>query len=99
MTPTLSRTNSVAISATRSLRPSAAVLDCYGSTFDPTEFAQPLHKGGGPLASGRGRARTQEADRRRLCRLLRARSERRCDRSNDRALEKRDEISALHVPP
>ena len=30
------------------LRP--AILDRDSSAFDPAEFAQPLHKGGGPLA-------------------------------------------------
>ena len=37
-----------------SLRP--AILDRDGATLDPAEFAQPLHKSGGPLARGRSRA-------------------------------------------
>jgi hypothetical protein len=53
MTPTLSRTNSAAIWAERSLRPSAhAILDRDGATFDPTEFAQPLRESGDPLTVG-----------------------------------------------
>jgi hypothetical protein len=34
-----------------------AKLNRNGSVFDPVEFAQPLHKGGSPLASGRGGTR------------------------------------------
>jgi hypothetical protein len=29
-----------------------SVLDCNIATFDPTELAQPLHKGGDPLTFG-----------------------------------------------
>ena len=79
MTSTLSRTNSAAISAKRSLRPSAQRYSIATvATLDPAEFAQPLHKSGGPLALGRRRARTQEPDGRQLRRLLRARRERPC---------------------
>jgi len=44
MTSTFSRTNSAANSAKRSLRPSAAIFDRNGASFDPAEFAQSLHK-------------------------------------------------------
>ena len=37
------------------LRP--VIFDRDGATFDPTEFAQPLHKRGDPLGLGCGRAR------------------------------------------
>ena len=57
-----------------SLRP--AILDRDGAALDPAEFAQPLHKGGGPLAPSRRRARAQEPDGRQLRRLLRPRRER-----------------------
>ncbi len=53
-----------------------AILDRDSATLDPAEFAQPLHKSGGPLALGRGSARAQEPDSRQLRRLLRARRER-----------------------
>ena len=32
-------------------------LNRNGLALDPAEFAKPLHKGGGPLASGRGSTR------------------------------------------
>ena len=65
-----------------SLRP--AILDRDGATLDPAEFAQSLHKGGGPLAPGRRRGRAQEPDGRQLRRLLRARRERpRCPRRQE----------------
>ena len=57
MTSTFSRTNSAAISAialAASLRP--AILDRDGAALDPTEFAQPPHKSGDPMAPGRRRA-------------------------------------------
>ena len=44
------------------LRP--AIFDRDGATFDPTEFAQPLHKSGDPLGLGGRRARAKESDRR-----------------------------------
>ena len=53
-----------------------AILDRDGAALDPAEFAQPLHKGGGPMAPVRRRARAQEPDGRQLPRLLRARRER-----------------------
>ena len=74
-----------------SLRP--AILDRDGATLDPTEFAQPLHESGDPLAVGRRRARAQEPDGRQLAGLLRARRERPRRR---RAAEKRDELAAFH---
>ena len=93
MTSTLSRTNSAAISAialAASLRP--AILDRDGATLDPAELAQPLHKGGGPVAPVRSRARAQEADGRQLARLLRVRRE----RPSRRAADERDELAPLH---
>src|SRR5262245_62204687 len=57
-----------------SLRP--PIFDCDGATLDPAEFAQPLHKGCGPLALGCRRGPTQEPDGRHLARLLRTRRER-----------------------
>ena len=95
MTSTLSRTNSAAISAKRSvasLRP--AIFDRDGAALDPAEFAQPLHKSGSPLAPGRRRARAQEPDSRQLRRLLRARRERPRGR---RAAEQADELAPPHA--
>src|SRR5262245_25583582 len=43
---------------------------------DPSEFAQPLHKSGDPMALDRRCARAQETDGRQLSRLLRSRRER-----------------------
>ena len=75
-----------------SLRP--AILDRDGATLDPAEFAQPLHKSGGPWAPGRRRGRAQEPDGRQLRRLLRTRRERpRCRR----AAEQRDELAPLSL--
>ena len=82
----LGRDLGVALAA--SLRP--AILDRDGAALDPAEFAQPLHKSGGPLAPGRRRGRAQEPDGRQLPRLLRARRER---PSGRRAAEKRDELA------
>src|SRR5262249_22624866 len=74
-----------------SLRPS--IFDCHSASIDPTEFAQPLHKSGGPFALGCPRARAQISDGRQLARLLRPRRERpRCCR----AAEQRDELAPLH---
>ena len=76
-----------------SLRP--AILDRDGATLDPAEFAQPLHKSGGPLAPGRRRARAQEPDGRQLRRLLRARRERpRAAAPPRRVMNSRRRISA-----
>ena len=44
-----------------------AILDRDGAALDPTEFAQSLHKSGGPLGA---RARAQEPDSRQFSRLL-----------------------------
>src|SRR5262249_25084944 len=46
------------------------------ATFHPTEFAQPLHECGEPLALDQGRGGAQESDGRQLARRLRARRER-----------------------
>ena len=72
----LELTSSAASSAKRSLRPSAQRYSIATATLHPAEFAQPLHKGGDPCPSGRGRALAQEADGRQLTRLLRPRRER-----------------------
>src|SRR5262249_27147087 len=74
-----------------SLRP--AVFDRDRASFDPAEFAQPLHKSSGQLALRGRRSRAQESDGRQLPRRLRAHRERPCGR----AAEQRDELAALHV--
>jgi glycine/D-amino acid oxidase-like deaminating enzyme len=51
-----------------------AILDRDGATFEPAEFAQSLHKCGGPFALDGRRERAQEPDSRQLRRLLRART-------------------------
>jgi len=56
MTSAFSRTNSAAISAASVL---PAIFDYDGSTFDPSEFTQPRHKGSCPGTPGRS-VRTQE---------------------------------------
>jgi hypothetical protein len=66
-----------------SLRP--AILDRDRAPLDPAELAQPLHKGGGPLAPVRRRARSEEPDHRHS-RLLRTRRKRPRDRSAKAAL-------------
>src|SRR5262249_54641015 len=72
------------------LRP--AILDHDRAPLDPAEFAQPLHKGGGPWAPSRRYGSPQVPDCRQLCGLLRARRERprRC------AAKQRDELAPLH---
>ena len=57
-----------------SLRP--AIFDRDGASFNPSEFAQSLHKSSGQLALPSWRSRPQESDDRHLARLLRARRER-----------------------
>src|SRR5262245_16135865 len=56
------------------LRP--ANLNRDVATFHPTEFAQPLHECGEPLALDQGRGGAQESDGRQLAGLLSARRER-----------------------
>src|SRR5262245_19299228 len=89
MTSTFSRTNSAAISANCSVRPSAQ-RKWVGTTLDPAAFAQLLHKQGHPLAIGRRCGLAQVPDGRQLPRLLRARRERPCRR---RAAEQRYELA------
>src|SRR5262249_13440201 len=74
-----------------------ANLDCDGATFDPTKFAQSLHKSIGPLPLGRGRGRAQVPDGRQLAWLLRAR----CEWPRCRAADQRYELAPFHcaVPP
>jgi hypothetical protein len=69
-----------------------AVLDRHVAALDPTEFAQPLHKGGGPVSPGRGRADAEEPDSRQVPRLLRARRE----RPRGCTAEQRDELAPPH---
>ena len=58
MTSTFRRTNSAAISAKRSARPSAQRYSiAIGAALDPAEFAQSLHKSGRPMARIRRRGR------------------------------------------
>jgi hypothetical protein len=71
-----------------------AILDRDVATVDPAEFAQSLHKCGGPFASGRTRALAQETDGRHFARLLRACHERpRCSRAD----EQRDELAPFQL--
>src|SRR5262249_12745658 len=72
------------------LRP--ANLNRDVATFHPTEFAQPLHECGEPLALDQGRGGAQESDGRQLAGLLRARRE----RPRRRAAEQRYERAPLH---
>ena len=66
-----------------------AILDRDGATLDPAEFAQSLHKGGGPFGSGRTRALAQETNGRHR-RLLRARRKRhRCRAGQSPAMNPR----------
>src|SRR5215471_18658948 len=73
------------------LRP--ANLNRDVATFHPTEFAQPLHECGEPLALDQGRGGAQESDGRQLAGLLRARRER---PRRHRAAEQRDERAPFH---
>src|SRR5262245_16233641 len=73
-----------------SLRP--AIFDRDGASFDPAEFAQPLHKSSGPLALRGGRSRAQESDGRQPRGLLRARRK----RPRGRSAEEGDELAAPH---
>src|SRR6516164_8045157 len=74
-----------------SLRP--AIFDRDGASFDPAEFAQPLHKSSGQLALRGRRSRAQESDGRQPRSLLRTR----CERPHDRhATEEGDELASPH---
>src|SRR5215831_15628730 len=72
------------------LRP--ANLNRDVATFHPTEFAQPLHECGEPLALDQGRGGAQESDGRQLAGLLRARRE----RPRGCTAEQRDELATFH---
>ena len=93
MTSTLSRTNSAAISAKRSERPSAQRTSI--ATVRPS--IQPSSRSRCTKAATHGLAAEgvpdQKPDGRQLCRLLRARRERPRRR---RAAEQRDELAAVH---
>src|SRR5262249_1773972 len=91
ITSTLSRTNSAAISAKRSGRPSAHRYSYDGAALAPAEHAEPLGKGDSPLALSRWSRAAQPSDRRHPC-LLRARRE----RPRRRAAEQRDELAPRH---
>src|SRR6478609_11965289 len=69
-----------------------ASLDRDGATLNPTEFAQSLHKGGGPWTLSGRRARTQVSNGRQPARLLRPCRDRPCRRAS----EQRDELAPLH---
>src|SRR5262249_28743704 len=79
-----------AVALIASFRP--AVLDRDGTTLDPAEFVQSLHKSSNPLAHGPSGTHAQEADGRQLSRLLRARRK----RPGRRGAEQRDELAAFH---
>src|SRR5262249_746438 len=74
------------------LRP--ANLNRDVATFHPTEFAQPLHECGEPLALDQGRGGAQESDGRQLAGLLRVGRERPRDR---RAAEQQDEVAPSYA--
>src|SRR5262249_28900973 len=69
-----------------------AIFDRDGAILDPSELAEPLHKGGDPLALDRMSGWTQVPDGRRVSRPLRARRE----RPRGRAGKQRDELASLH---
>ena len=94
MTSTLSRTNSAAISAKRSLRPSAQrySIATVRPSIQPSSRSRCTKAAVHWLWVGR-RARAQEPDGRQLRRLLRARRERPRRR---RAAEQRDELAPSH---
>ena len=94
MTSTLSRTNSAAISAKRSLRPSAQrySIATVRPSIQPSSRSR-CTKAAVHWLCGRRRARAQEPDGRQLARLLRARRERPRGR---RAAEQRDELAPSH---
>ena len=90
MVSTLRRTNSAAISANCSLRPSAQrELDDDCAAFDPTEFAQSRYETGGPLRLRCRCGGTENPDGRQPRRLLRTRGERqrgcRTRKTNDKS--------------
>src|SRR5215813_15660708 len=68
-----------------------AILDRDGLTLDPTELAQSLNKGGGPLSLGRRSGPAKQSNGRQL-HLLRARRE----RPRSRAAEERYERAPPH---
>jgi hypothetical protein len=72
--------------------PPPAILDRDGLTLDPTEFAQSLNKGGGPLGLGRRSGPAKQSNGRQL-HLLPARRKRPDGR---RAAEKGDELASPH---
>src|SRR6516164_10839799 len=81
-----------AVALIASFRP--AVLDRDGTTLDPAEFVQSLHKSSNPLAHGPSGTHAQEADGRQFSRLLRPRANRPCRRC---AAESQDELAPPHV--
>src|SRR6516225_3414657 len=78
-----------AVALIASFRP--AVLDRDGTTLDPAEFVQSLHKSSNPLAHGPSGTHTQEADGRHLA-LLRACRD---GPSSGSAAEQQYELAAL----
>src|SRR5262249_9733362 len=80
-----------AVALIASFRP--AVLDRDGTTLDPAEFVQSLHKSSNPLAHGPSGTHAQEADGPHLA-LLRVRVDRPC---GGRAAEKCDELATSQL--
>ena len=73
MTSTLSRTNSAMIAGERCKRPSPQRYSIVtGLTLDPTEFAQSLNKGGGPLGLRRRSGPAKQSNGRQLPFAVRA---------------------------
>jgi|SRR6516165_6699124 len=71
-------------------------LDRGGATFDPGEFAQPLHESGDPVVLNRSGYRAQGPDGWQSRRVLRPRRER---PSGHCAAEQRNEIASFHSQP
>ena len=74
-----------------SLRP--PILNRDITTFDPTKFAQSLHKSGCPLPLARRRTLSKKPDSRHFACLLRPRRER---QRRSRTAEQRDELATDH---
>ena len=96
MISTFSRTNSAAISAMRSLRPSPPILDRNGAPLNPAEFGKPLREGGNPFAVGFRRTGDKKSNGRQSWWLLGASIQR--PHSHCTA-KQRDELASLHLSP
>jgi hypothetical protein len=71
-----------------------AILDCYVTAFDPTEFAEASYKSSRPWSKARG-TRTQKPNSWKLARLLRTRDKR---PSSGEPASNREELASLHDP-